>query len=84
MAPPANTPATTSVSGGSENLKLRLEGSYGDFRDDLARDGFAIVKGAIPRESADGYADKFYSYLEGLYVFLSSYDHTFLFTTLFN
>ena len=66
MAPPANTSATTSVSGGSENLKLRLETSYGDFRDDLARDGFAIVKGAVPRQRADGYADKFYSYLEGL------------------
>jgi hypothetical protein len=39
---------------------------YGDFRDDLIRDGFAVVKGAIPRDRADGYADKMYSFLEDL------------------
>ena len=66
MAPPVNTSSTTSVRKGNENLKLRLETTYGDFRDNLARDGFAVVKGAVPRERADGYADKFYSYLEGL------------------
>jgi hypothetical protein len=39
---------------------------YGDFRDDLIRDGFAIVKGAIPRDRADEYADKMFSFLEDL------------------
>lgn len=39
---------------------------HGDWRDDLARDGYAIVKGAIPRERADKYADAMYSWLEGL------------------
>lgn len=40
---------------------------YGDFRDDLIRDGFAVVKGAVPRERAENYADQLYSFLEDLY-----------------
>lgn len=40
--------------------------SFGDFRDDLNRDGYAVIKGAVPRDRADAYSDKFYSYLEGL------------------
>jgi len=39
---------------------------YGDFRDDLVRDGYAVVKGAIPRDRADKYADHFYKFLEDL------------------
>ena len=39
---------------------------YGDFRDDLIRDGYAVIKGAIPRERADKYADEFYKFLEDL------------------
>lgn len=53
------------------NHKLFTRGAdhkYGDFRDDLIRDGFAVVKGAIPRERADGYAAEMYSFLEDLYV----------------
>lgn len=42
------------------------EANFGDWRDDLLRDGYAIVKGAIPRERADKYADSMYSWLEGL------------------
>ncbi|KAI8272769.1 hypothetical protein K4K60_011845 [Colletotrichum sp. SAR11_57] len=38
--------------------------TYGDFRDDLVRDGYVVVKGAIPRERADKYADDMMSYLE--------------------
>ncbi|KAE8328074.1 hypothetical protein BDV39DRAFT_204475 [Aspergillus sergii] len=38
--------------------------TYGDWRDDLVRDGYAIVKGAVPRERAENYADDFMSYLE--------------------
>ncbi|KAJ5128232.1 hypothetical protein N7526_006398 [Penicillium atrosanguineum] len=37
---------------------------FGDFRDQLTRDGFAIVKGAIPRERALKYADEMHSWLE--------------------
>jgi hypothetical protein len=49
--------------------RMRVDGTdrhFGDFRDDLTRDGFAIVKGAIPREKALKYADEMYSWLEGL------------------
>lgn len=41
---------------------------YGDFRDDLLQNGFAVVKGAVPRERALKYADGIYEWLEGLYV----------------
>jgi hypothetical protein len=52
----------------SEALKDGAKPTYGDFRDDLIRDGYAVIKGAIPRERADKYADAMYSWLEGLYV----------------
>jgi hypothetical protein len=51
------------------NHKLFTRGAdhkYGDFRDDLIRDGFAVIKGAIPRERANGYADEMYKFLEDL------------------
>lgn len=51
------------------STRLRVDGTdpvYGDWRDDLLRDGFAVIKGAIPRERADKYADAMYSWLEGL------------------
>ncbi|KAI5477301.1 hypothetical protein MNV49_006522 [Pseudohyphozyma bogoriensis] len=38
---------------------------YNDFRDDLVRDGYAIVK-AIPEEKAAEYAQEFHAYLESL------------------
>ncbi|CBF80106.1 hypothetical protein AN7787.2 [Aspergillus nidulans FGSC A4] len=37
---------------------------YGDFRDDLLRNGFAVVKGAVPRDRALKYADEIYDWLE--------------------
>jgi hypothetical protein len=49
--------------------RVRLDGSeevYGDFRDDLVRDGYAVVKGAIPRERALKYVEEMYDWLEGL------------------
>jgi hypothetical protein len=48
---------------------MRIDGTdpkFGDFRDDLARDGYAVVKGAIPCDRALKYADDMYSWLEGL------------------
>jgi hypothetical protein len=50
----------------SEAVRDGAKQSYGDFRDDLLRDGYAVIKGAIPRERADKYADAMYSWLEGL------------------
>jgi hypothetical protein len=49
--------------------RMRLDGTdkqFGDFRDELARNGFAVVKGAIPREKALKYADEMYTWLENL------------------
>jgi hypothetical protein len=47
--------------------RVRLDGTdrvYGDFRDDLVRDGYAVVKGAIPRARAEKYAEEMYGWLE--------------------
>jgi hypothetical protein len=63
----SSTRDTTSDLGGPN--ALRLDGQdpkYGDFRDDLARDGYAVVKGAVPLERAIQYANDMYSWLEGL------------------
>lgn len=52
-----------------EESRLKLDGNdtkYGDWRDDLARDGYAVIKDAIPRERALDYADRMYAWLEGL------------------
>lgn len=49
------------------NQLYKKEGAvYGDFRDDLVRDGYAVVKGVIPRERALAYGDEFFDYLENL------------------
>ncbi|RSH89677.1 hypothetical protein EHS25_002228 [Saitozyma podzolica] len=40
------------------------KGPFGDFRDDLARDGVAVIKGAIPRDRAVGYRDAAFKWLE--------------------
>jgi len=69
-----STTTTTTVTETQPTLQLSTtaalkDGStpnYGDWRDDLLRDGYAIVKGAIPRERADGYANAMYDWLEGL------------------
>lgn len=42
------------------------DGKFGDWRDDFIRDGYAVIKGAVPRERAEKYADSMYSWLEGL------------------
>lgn len=53
-----------------EALRDGVQAEYGDFRDDLIRDGYAVIKDAIPRERAEKYADAMYGWLEGLYVHL--------------
>jgi hypothetical protein len=42
------------------------EQAFGDFRDDLLKNGFAVVKGAVPRERADQYAEEMFQWLEDL------------------
>lgn len=69
------TATVTQMAPANPNLhgfgRMRVDGTdqhFGDFRDELTRDGFAIVKGAIPREKALKYADEMHSWLENLYV----------------
>lgn len=40
------------------------EAKFGDFRDDLMRDGFCVVKGAVPQQRALQYAEDMYNYVE--------------------
>ena len=37
---------------------------YGDWRDELAQTGWTVIKGAVPRERALEYRDKFFQWLE--------------------
>jgi hypothetical protein len=51
------------------NDRLWMSGQNGpiaDWHKDLIRDGFAVVKGAIPKERADKYADQMFDWLENL------------------
>lgn len=59
-------PKANSVHGNGRLFEKNSDFTYGDFRDDLLRDGYAVVKGAIPRERADAYAEQMYSFLEDL------------------
>ena len=67
---PTNTPPVVEyIPTANPEHKLFTRGpdhKYGDFRDDLVRDGFAVVKGAIPRDRADNYANELYKFLEDL------------------
>lgn len=66
-ATPAKVESVALPSKSSGAMKLDGEyTNYGDWRDDLNRDGYAVIKGAVPRLRADGYSDKFYSYIENL------------------
>lgn len=38
--------------------------TYGDWRDDLYKDGFAIIKGAVPADRASGYVESMTQWLE--------------------
>ncbi|KAM0538736.1 hypothetical protein ACHAO7_012228, partial [Fusarium culmorum] len=51
---------------GPRKLFSDLNATYGDWRDDLQRDGYAVVKGAIPKERADQYGEDMMSFLENL------------------
>ncbi|KAJ5649464.1 uncharacterized protein N7484_003187 [Penicillium longicatenatum] len=65
--PSQSSSCITSPNVGGPNA-LRLDSQdpkYGDFRDDLARGGYAAVKGAVPRERAVQYANDMYTWLEG-------------------
>ncbi|KAH8425123.1 uncharacterized protein LDX57_002872 [Aspergillus melleus] len=62
------TTTTQPITVMSPKGRMALDGeptNYGDFRDDLNRDGYAVIKGAVPRDRADKYSDAFFGYLEG-------------------
>jgi hypothetical protein len=63
--PAANKPLQAKPAG-PRKLFSEPGTTYGDWRDDLVRDGYAVVKGAIPRERADQYGEEIMSYLENL------------------
>jgi hypothetical protein len=44
---------------------IHLEGSS-DWQADLATKGYAVVKGAVPKERAADYASRMHAWLEGL------------------
>lgn len=49
---------------GPNKLFSEPNAKHGDFRDDLLKDGFCVVKGAVPRDRADRYAEEMYTYVE--------------------
>lgn len=59
-------PSVKKVLSDSRLVPSNVKPIYGDFRDDLVRDGYAVIKGAIPRDRADGYGEAFYTFLESL------------------
>ena len=64
------TKTSTLTLSGAKDQSMKMDGTdpkFGDWRDDLARDGYAVIKGAIPQDQALQYADKMFSWLEGLY-----------------
>ncbi|KAH6898321.1 hypothetical protein B0T10DRAFT_504891 [Thelonectria olida] len=80
----ATTSTTATATTSQPTLTLRPDGAdrmkvdgtdrrYGDWRDDLIRDGYAVIKGAIPKERALSYANRFYGLVES---FGLGYDRT--------
>lgn len=47
-----------------ESVKLDDSIVYGDWRDDLFRDGFVVVKGVISKERAAHYVDEMFNWAE--------------------
>ena len=65
MSATTTTPITSSQKGPSGRLFAEgLDKKYGDFRDDLVKNGYAVIKGAVPRDRALGYANSIYDWLE--------------------
>lgn len=60
------TTTTTTTAPPGRIFSHGIDVHYGDFRDDLLHNGFAVVKNAVPRDRALKYADEIYDWLEGL------------------
>ena len=59
-------PSVKKILSDSRLTAAQVKPIYGDFRDDLVRDGYAVIKGAVPRDRADSYGRAFYDMLESL------------------
>lgn len=59
-------PTSKLQNSGRLNVDGTTDPSFGDWRDDLIRDGYAIVKGAVPQDRALSYADRMLSLAESL------------------
>lgn len=62
-------PTVTFTATAPVERRLKVDDSdpaYGDWRDDLVKDGYAVIKGANPAEKIEGYADRMYSLIESL------------------
>lgn len=44
---------------------IDLDQDFGDWRDDFARDGYAVIKGAIPADRAEQYRQRGFKWMEG-------------------
>ena len=60
------TPSVKKLLSDSRFATSEYKDVFGDFRDDLIRDGYVVVKGAVPRDRADAYGKAFYDFLESL------------------
>ncbi|GAA6032119.1 hypothetical protein JCM8097_007082 [Rhodosporidiobolus ruineniae] len=48
----------------AEGNTIELKGTEGDWREDLHRDGYAIIRGAVPEDRALHYREKAYEWIE--------------------
>ena len=49
---------------------------YGDFRDDFFRDGYVVIKGAVPKDRAAAYQNKALNWLESFNIGFDKNDKT--------
>jgi hypothetical protein len=64
----ATEPANIQTVNVGRLLVTGKEAPFNDWRDELVRDGYAVVKGAIPKDRTDAYVDELHSWLEDLCV----------------
>ncbi|KAK6441930.1 hypothetical protein LTR95_001847 [Oleoguttula sp. CCFEE 5521] len=58
------TTEATSLASTPIQSPFELEASYGDWRDDLSKKGFVVVKSAIPRDRAERYQQQAFGWLQ--------------------
>lgn len=67
MAPSrlATPPPPSTIPSAKTNVLPNPSTHYGDFRDEFFRDGYAIIKGAVPKDRAVEYQNEALTWLEG-------------------